>query len=291
MRHPWPRLFAVTCLWLASTTHAAAQDDDALAARDRGLIDARLAQMPAQRPGQPDLYALSFAGDGDEDVFRNEALYFESLATVRYGANGRSLALVNHPDSLGDAAPRPLATAANLRHALAGIGRAMDPDEDLLLLYLTSHGTPEHALSIRLGDRLDALLTPEQLRAALDDAGIRHRLLIVSACYSGGFIPALAAPDTLVVTAARRDRPSFGCGEDASVTYFGRALLVEGMNRDGGLVDAFEYARRQVSRREAVEGYEASHPQVSIGEDIRPRLHAWETTLVRGPVLPYPYPP
>lgn len=290
MRRPWPRLFAVACLWLASTTQAAAQED-ALAARDRGLIDARLLQMPAQRPGQPDLYALSFAGDGDEDVFRNEALYFESLATARYGADGRSLALVNHPDSLDDATPRPLATLGNLRHALAGIGRAMDPDEDLLLLYLASHGSPEHELSLRLGDRFDTVLTPDQLRAALDDAGIRRRLLVVSACYSGGFLPALASPDALVVTAARRDRPSFGCGDGASATYFGRALLVEGMNRDGGLVDAFEYARRQVSRRETMEGYEASHPQISIGEDIRPRLQAWEATLVRGPALPYPYPP
>ena len=284
---PWPAL-AGACLWLAFA--AAAGADDRIAARDRVLIDERLQRMPPQRPGQPDLYALSFAGDGDENVFRNEALYFEALATARYGADGRTLALVNHPDSL-DAAPRPLATLDNLRHALAGVGRAMDPDEDLLLLYVTTHGSREHALTVRLGAHVDAVLTPAQLRSVLDDAGIRHRLLIVSACYSGGFVPALASPDTLVITAARRDRPSFGCGDTASATYFGRALLVEGLNRDAGLIEAFDYAKRQVSRRETMEGHEPSVPQISVGEAILPRINAWEAALVRGPALPYPHPP
>ncbi len=281
-------LLAVACL-AGHATAAADEAIDPVALRDRALIEARLAQMPAQQAGRVDLFALSFAGDGNEDVFRNEAAYFETLATARYGAGGRALALVNHPDSLA-AAPRPLATLDNLRHALQGIAARMDPEEDLLLLFVTSHGSPGHELTVSLADRFDTTLSPQQLRAALDDAGIRHRLLIVSACYSGGFIPVLAAPDTLVVTAARHDRPSFGCGDSTSATYFGRALLVEGLNRDGGLLDAFDYARRQVSRRETMEGHESSYPQIWIGEEIRARLHAWEAGLVRGPVLAYPHP-
>jgi hypothetical protein len=287
-----PRHFAWLLAVAGLAVHTAADASaaiDPVAVRDRALIDARLERMPAQQPGKIDLFALSFAGDGNEDVFRNEAAYFETLATARYGADGRTLALVNHPDSLATA-PRPLATLDNLRHALQGIARRMDPEEDLLLLFITSHGSPGHELTVSLADRFDTTLAPQQLRAALDDAGIRHRLLIVSACYSGGFIPVLAAPDTLVVTAARYDRPSFGCGDSASATYFGRALLVEGLNRDGGLVDAFDYARRQVARRETMEGHESSYPQIWIGEEIRARLHAWEADLVRGPVLAYPHP-
>ena len=258
-------------------------------ARDRALIDQRLARMPGQRPGQVDLFALAVAGDGRENVFRNEVLYFESLVEARYGAGGRSLTLVNHPDSLGDE-PRPLATLDSLRHALAGIGARMDPDEDMLLLFLTSHGERRHALVLNQPDRFDASLSPVALRAALDDAGIRHRLLIVSACFSGGFIPALATPDSIVISAARRDRASFGCGDATSATWFGRALLVEGLNRDGGLLDAFAYAQRQVARREVIEGHESSYPQIHIGQDIRARLLAWEATLERGPPLPYPHP-
>lgn len=266
-----------------------AADVIAIAARDRALIEARLQQMPLPVAGQPDLYALAFAGDGSENVFRNEALYFEQLATARYGAGGRSLVLVNHPDSVA-ATPLPLATADNLRIALQGIGQLMDPDEDLLLLFITTHGTRAHALSVQLPGYFDTALRPGQLRAMLDESGIRNRLLIVSACFSGGFIPELATPDTLVITAARRDRPSFGCGDSGSATWFGRALLVEGLNRDGGLIDAFEYATRQVARRETAEEVEPSYPQISVGEQIGTRLQAWEASLVRGPMLPYPHP-
>ena len=260
-----------------------------IARRDRALIEARLMQIPAQVPGTPDLHAIAVAGDGDEHVFRNEALYFEELATVRYGAAGRTLALVNHPRSL-DGDPRPLATLENLRAALQGIGARMDPEEDLLLLFLTTHGSRDHALSMRLEGHVDAGLRPAELREALDASGIRHRLLIVSACFSGGFIPALADPSTLVITAARHDRPSFGCGDSGSATWFGRALLVEGLNRDEGLVGAFEYARRQVARRETMEDVAPSYPQISIGADIATRLDAWEASLARGPRLPYPHP-
>ncbi|MGJ4728787.1 C13 family peptidase [Luteimonas sp. SDU101] len=245
--------------------------------------------MPPPEPGRPDLYAIAVAGDGDEDVFRNEALYFEQLVTARYGAGGRAMALVNHPRSLEED-PRPLATPANLRLALQGLGQLMDPEEDLLLLFITSHGSRDHALTLRLAGHGDAALRPAELREALDASGIRNRLLIVSACYSGGFIRDLAGPATLVITAARHDRPSFGCGDSGSATWFGRALLVEGFNRDEGLVGAFEYAKRQVARRETSEDVEPSFPQISIGEDIAARLRAWEARLVRGPHLPYPHP-
>ena len=270
-------------------TTGTADDAQPHAARDRALIDERLARMPAQRPGQADLFAIAFAGDGRENVFRNEAAYFEALATARYGAGGRTLALVNHPDSLGRT-PRPLATLDSLRHALAGIAARMDPQEDMLLLFLTSHGRREHVLVVNQPDEFEDSLSPADLRSALDDAGIRHRLLIVSACFSGGFIPALATPDSVVITAARHDRTSFGCGDATSATYFGRALLVEGMNRDGGLLDAFAYAQRQVARRERMEGHDSSYPQIHIGENIRARLQAWEATLEREPPLAYPHP-
>jgi len=262
---------------------------DEATARDRALIDDRLSRMPPQRPGQVDLFALAVAGDGRENVFRNEAAYFEDLATARYGAQGRTLALVNHPDSVGPT-PRPLATPDSLRHALTGIAARMDPDEDILLLFATSHGKRPHALVLHQPGAFDLSLTPTDLRAALDDAGIRHRVLVVSACFSGGFIPALAGPDSIVITAARRDRSSFGCGDATSATWFGRALLVEGLNRDGGLLDAFAYAQRQVERREKMEGHAPSHPQIHVGEALRARLLAWEAQLERGPPLPYPHP-
>lgn len=284
-----PALALAIC-WSWAGPAAADDGASALAARDIALIDARLDAMPAQRPGIPDLYAIGVAGDGRENVFRNEVAYFETLVDARFGADGRTIALVNHPDSL-EAVPRPLATAGNLRHALAGIARAMDREQDLLLLFLTTHGNRDHTLALSMPQRFDATLSPRQLRDALDEAGIGNRVVVVSACFSGGFVPVLASPDTVVMTAARRDRTSFGCGDTASATWFGRALLVEGMNRDGGLLEAFDYAKRQVSRRETMEGFKPSEPQLSVGEAVLPRLQAWEATLAPAPRVPYPYDP
>src|SRR3546814_2060692 len=100
-----------------------------------------MAGRSAERPGTVALYAIVFAGDSTEDVFRNEVDYLDTLASDRLDARG-VVTLVNHFDSL-TSAPRPLATLDNLRIALAGVGDAMDRDEDLLLLYLTMHGTEE----------------------------------------------------------------------------------------------------------------------------------------------------
>lgn len=273
-------------LGLAAT--AVARDGNPFAERDARLIDAALAAMPAQRPGVPDLYVLGFAGDGSENVFGYEVSYLEKLMSRRYGAAGRSIVLANRPDG-ARRDDRPLATLDNLRRALAGIGAAMDPGEDLLFLYVTSHGTRKHALTVSLPGRFDAEIKPDALRAALDDAGIGNRVVIVSACYSGGFVPALRGPDAIVLTAARRDRTSFGCGDASNATYFGRALLIEGMNRDGGLLEAFEYAKRQIARRETLDELTPSQPQIDAGEDALRALQAWEATLVPAPTVPYPY--
>jgi hypothetical protein len=267
---------------------AGAASDDGRAGRDLLLIDAAVAAMPPQRSGTADLYVLGFAGDGNEYVFGNEAAYLQLLMDQRFGTDGRSLVLANHPHAL-ERDDTPLATLDNLRHALAGIADAMDPDEDLLLLYIATHGTAKHLLALSQPGLFDTVLKPGQLRAALDDAGVRHRIVVVSACYSGGFIPALQDPGTIVLTAARSDRSSFGCGDSESATYFGRALLVEGMNRDGGLLGAFEYARRQVARREKIDRLTPSEPQLSVGAEALERLKAWEAATPRGPVLPYPH--
>lgn len=285
-------LRAVACvlaLLLAVLLPSPAARGETLVERDRRLLDAAFAAMPAQRPGHPDLYVIGLAGDGHEDVFRNEIAWLDTVANARLDAGGRVVRLVNHADSFGTV-PRPLATLDNLRTALAHAGAAMDGDEDLLLLFLTTHGTEDHALVLQLYPVVDARISPEQLRAALDDAGIRRRVVVVSACYSGGFLPALRDPGTLAIAAARHDRTSFGCGSEASLTYFGRAWLVEGLNQSTDLIAAFEHAERAVARRERDAAYPPSLPQIAVGDDIRATLQAWQASLPRTAPLPDPYP-
>jgi hypothetical protein len=165
----------------------------------------------------------------------------------------------------------------------------MDPEEDLLLAYFTTHGTEHHELLIRREGRDDRLLTPMQLRVALDEAGIRHRVLVISACYSGGFARALRDPDTLLLMAAHRERTSFGCGNDSVATFFGRAWLVEALNATTDFDAAFVQATAAIEARELAEGLEPSRPQINRGERIGERLAAWRQSFTPGPTLPYPF--
>lgn len=252
------------------------------------LLAAELARLAPQRPGHPDLFVLGFAGDGSEPVFRNEVGYLRDLFEQRFDAAGRVLLLANHA-ATPPARPLPEADARTLREALAGIAARMDPEEDLLLAYFTTHGTEQHELLIRREGRDDRLLTPMQLRVALDEAGIRHRVLVISACYSGGFARALRDPDTLLLMAAHRERTSFGCGNDSVATFFGRAWLVEALNATTDFDAAFVQATAAIEARELAEGLEPSRPQINRGERIGERLAAWRQSFTPGPALPYPF--
>lgn len=273
-----------TAKTLAKPGSVAAARSDA----DAALLARDIAAMAPQRPGRADLFVVGLAGDGSEQVFRNEVLYLRDLAARRMDAAGRVLVLANHPDAPPQR-PLPRASLANLRAALAGVGAAMDRDEDLLLLYLTTHGTEDHELLLRRPGAQDDLMDAAQIRRALDEAGIRHRVIAISACYAGGLIDELQDADTLLLTAARRDRTSFGCGNDSVATFFGRAWLVDGLNSTLDFGAAFDQARLSIARRERAEALRPSRPQMARGARIETRLAAWRESFAPGPPLPYPH--
>jgi hypothetical protein len=285
----WLLLCILALLCVTDSVIAKGLTDPALRDRQRALLESALAGLAPQRPGQPDLYVVGVGGDSTEDVFRNETVYLDALMSQRFGARGRVLTLINHSDSL-IRTPRPLATLENLRTALAGIGRTMDREQDVLLLFMTMHGTPQHQLFVQMPPAYFDLIDPRELRAALDDAGIRNRVLVISACYSGGFVPALKNENTLILTASHRNRPSFGCGADSDATYFGRAWLIEALNENTDFVAAFEHAKRSIAEREDDEGFRPSRPQIEIGKQILPRLQAWQAQLVPGPKVAFTVP-
>ena len=220
------------------------------------LLDAAIAQLPASTPAI-ELYALTLAGDGKQSVFMREADYVGDLLHKRFAAHGR-ITLVNHRDHLAD---RPLATSASLGRTLQALAERSGP-EDLIFIYLTSHGSAEHELNLdqpRL--QLDDLPAGE-LASLLKPLHNRYKVLVISACYSGGFIPKLQDEKTLVITAARADRVSFGCSEENDFTYFGRALFAEALQQTDDLQRAFALAKTRVAEREKADGFEPSEPQI-----------------------------
>ena len=249
------------------------------------LLDAAIEKLAPQTPGKIDLYVVAFAGDGEEDVFRNEAEYAETLFARRFDAQGHVLVLENNAATVST---RPLATLTNLTWALDGIARKMDPAEDVLLLYLTSHGSEDHQLLVDLDPLPLNQIGPNDLAEALKtNPGIRWKVLVVNACYSGGFIGALRDDSTMVITSARADRTSFGCGSESDITYFGKAFLAEALNKTTSIREAFDFAKQSVADWEDDDKEKHSEPQIASTHSIEAKLEAWRKALNAGAAVPF----
>jgi hypothetical protein len=207
---------------------------------------------------------VSFGLFGDQSVFRSEATGAAQIVGSRFG--GRPVVVKFNTKTGGSA------TVETLAATLQAAAQKMNGDSDILVLILVSHGSRD-GLAIRAG-RLTETLTPSNLADMLDRTGVRHKVVIISACYSGVFIPRLANPDTLVITAADADHASFGCEDKAKWTYFGDAFFNVALRRAKSLHDAFLLARLLVEKRERRQGFEASHPQMAGGGNVEPLLVA-----------------
>lgn len=139
--------------------------------------------------------------------------------------------------------------------------------KDGCLLYFTSHGSPEGVVVGRNN------WTPNIMAQVVDaTCADRPAVIIISACFSGIFVPLLADPNRMVLTAARPDRASFGCGEANRYTYFDGCVL----QQIGGAHD-FAALGRSVQACVAKQEHDtgaapASEPQLEIGAALRPML-------------------
>ncbi|MGL4315214.1 MAG: C13 family peptidase, partial [Pseudomonas sp.] len=220
------------------------------------LLQQAIATLPPSTPAI-ELYSLTLAGDGNQSVFLREADYVAKLLGERFGARG-NITLSNHRDHLAD---RPLATRESLTRAVRALAERSGP-EDLVFIYLTSHGSRDHQLSLEQPRLQLDNLPAADLASLLQPLKSRYKVLVISACYSGGFIPPLQDDKTLVMTAARADRVSFGCSEENDFTYFGRALFAEALSETDDLQRAFELAKATVAEREKAEDFQPSEPQL-----------------------------
>ena len=207
---------------------------------------------------------VSFGLFGDQGVFRSEATGAAQVVTERFGPGPVD---VQYNTKKGGAA-----TIQGLATALQAAANQMDAENDVLFLVLTSHGSQD-GLAVKAG-RLTQLLTPPDLADMLASTGVRHKVIVISACYSGIFIPHLANPNVLVITAADAFHPSFGCRDKAKWTYFGDAFFNVALRQAKSLEDAFVVARGLVKKHELREHFEPSHPLMAGGENVQPFLIA-----------------
>ncbi len=239
-------------------------------AAQRHLLDEALSGLDDERPNVTDLYFVGFAGDAREDVFRSDVLAAQKVMDERWGTDGRSVSLINNPRTLLET---PVATVTNLRETLNEIGATINVDQDVVMVYLASHGSRQHVLEVALPPLELAPLTAPALRGLLDASGIKWRIVVVSACYSGGFVDALEDDYTLVLTASQKDRASFGCGHQSDATFFGEALFQHGLAQSESLLAGFEAARARVAAREKAGGHAPpSDPQIFVGPAMAEKL-------------------
>ena len=142
---------------------------------------------------------------------------------------------------------------------------------------MSSHGSRDFEFSLRQSGVSLGNLPAKTLAEMLEDVPVKWKVIVVSACYSGGFIPELADDNTLVITAAADDRSSFGCSDRADFTYFGEAFFKHALPLSDSFVSAFEKAVGMLTIREFFKGYKSSIPQLQMGEDIEQHLVRWRT--------------
>jgi hypothetical protein len=243
---------------------------EAVLAAQTYLLNQTLENLQDERSGTTDLYFVGFGPYGRQDVFRKDVEAARQVMDTRWGTEGRSMVLLNNPQTL---VTLPFATVTNLRETLNEIGQAIDAEDDVVMVYLASHGSPDHKLAADQPPLSLVELSPVGLKQLLDDAGIKWRIIVVSACFSGGYIPVLQDDYTLIVTASQADRVSFGCDNRSDATFFGEAFFQQGLAHSDSFEAAFGVAKTRVAEREKNEGYAPpSNPQIAVGAAMVDKL-------------------
>ena len=243
---------------------------------DHRRLDAALAVLKPQRAGTVDAYVVVAALNSDP-VFGREAREAGRVLSRRFDASGRTIVLAMG----GEEAP---GSPHSLALALARVAELADRREDVLVLYTTSHGSPLTGLEYRDPERGMGAIPPLRLAGMVEN--VPNRLLIISACYSGIFLPALASDTSVVISAAAADRTSFGCSPGNDWTFFGDALVNNALRKPQPLQQAFAEARRLVSGWEAGNRLQPSNPQISVGRDVARWLGPLERRMPKEATAP-----
>ena len=233
-------------------------------------------------PGAIDMYFLGIAGDGEQAVFRREVLYVQEYFDRTFGTTGRSVTLVNDRKTVQRL---PLATTTSIKQTLEKITGHMDPENDILFIYMSSHGSEKFEFTLDQAGVDIPDLPAGTLAGILAGLPARWKVIVISACYAGGFIPALQDDHTLIITAASADRTSFGCSERAEFTYFGEAYFKDALPESRDFVEAFDRAREIINNREQAEHEKNSNPQIYKPVAIIEHLQLWRADLRVSPAL------
>ncbi|MFT5117958.1 MAG: hypothetical protein ACI9NY_001491 [Kiritimatiellia bacterium] len=240
------------------------------------MLADELASLSEQNPEKIDLYFVGIAGDGSQGVFRREVGFIQDLFDQHYGTKTKSVSLINSTFSYD---VKPLATVTSIRKTLQAVAEKMDKDNDILFLYLTSHGSRDVKLQLSQPGLALESLDGDTLGEMLASLPVRYKVVVISACYAGGFISKIKDDSMLVMAAAEADKTSFGCSDRARMTYFGEAFFKDSLLQSTSFVDTFYRARDIIRGREAKAGFVYSNPQIFKPKAIVEKLSQWRQQM------------
>ena len=174
----------------------------------------------------------------------------------------QSLIVSNPPADL--AARFPAATQQNLSEVFSRVGAWSDKYPITVVVLMSSHGNLDQ-LAIEIAGQ-----AYPPIRSATLNAWLRRinpatpTVVLLSACYSGSFVPALADGYRMLLTASAADRSSFGCSPKSTNTWFIESLLEQGLKPELSWSEAFERTSQRVAAKEQALKLLPSLPQASI---------------------------
>jgi hypothetical protein len=203
--------------------------------------------------------AVLVAGDNAQPVFDN------AVAAVRdWLASGGVPASNIHVLSASQGR-HGAAEPASAERILARIAALRPRRGEACLIFVTSHGNRGEGIWLADGGEF---LRPAELARALSAGCARvPTVVVVSGCFTGGFT-AMRAPNRIVVTAARADRPSFGCAVARTYAVFDECLITS-LPRAATWRAVVAATRGCVREQEGALQATPSEPQATFGARVR----------------------
>jgi hypothetical protein len=157
-----------------------------------------------------------------------------------------------------------LATFANLERAFNGL--AINKKTDGCLVFMTSHGAKYQGFYMSRSGILSPTKFNQMVKSACGEA---PTVVLISACYSGQFINAdLAEKNRIILTAARNDRPSFGCSTETTYTFWDHCLI-DNLPVSDTWQELYANVKQCISEKESALGFQPSHPQAFFGDSVK----------------------
>jgi Peptidase C13 family len=282
----WLSLFQSADLWQTDGEdsdpkhYAQAMTEDTFTAESL-MFEGMLDSFEADRPGEEDMYFLGVSGEAGNPLYLREAeLALETLRDV-YGIEGRAGILANHANNT---ARYPFATHNNFEASLNRIAELIDAEEDVLFLFLSSRGTQSPSLVLSQPGLILADMDPKGIKKALDDAQIKWRIIVISACYSGAFINQLADSKTLIMTSSDATDQGLGCAKSKDSTWFTQLFFEEGLKKSLGMTAAFNATVDTIKKQQGM-NQTVGLPQMVMGAEMKHKLALLESRVLQPGAL------